>query len=407
MKILILTQYFPPETGAPQNRLFSLASNLKALGAEVSVLTAMPNYPKMELYEGYKGKWYSREQIEGIDVHRSWIYVRKSKSIIPRLLNYFSFVFSSLLVGLFKVPKHDVIICESPPLFLGISALILKWAKRSRLVFNVSDLWPESAEKLGIVTNKQMLGISYWLEKILYKRSDLVSGQTDGIIQSINQRYPDVPTHLLRNGIDMKQFSNPGNRDAFRNKHGIAPGTFVFTYAGIIGHAQGLEIIIKAASRLRSYTDIVFLIIGDGPEKPHLTELSETMQTTNVRFIPSVSRTEMVDVVAACDAYIAPLKKNDLFLGAIPSKIFEPLSHRKPVILGVNGEAYELFVKTGQCALHFEPENEDQLTERILELYNDRELLQKLGENGLHYVSTYFDREKLAQAFWNRIQEFG
>jgi glycosyltransferase involved in cell wall biosynthesis len=404
MKILILTQYFPPETGAPQNRLFSLASNLKSFGAEVTILTAMPNYPKMEIYDGYHKKWYVHEQTEAINVYRSWIYVRKSKNIIPRLFNYFSFVFSSLIIGLAKIKKHDVIICESPPLFLGISALILSFFKRSKLVFNVSDLWPESAEKLGIVTNKYMLGISYKLEKLLYQKSDLVSGQTDGIIESINQRFPKVKTHLLRNGIDLKQFGKPGNGNEFRNTHHIDQNTFVFTYAGIIGHAQGLEVIIKAASGLSEH-NLVFLIIGDGPEKPYLEELATSLNTSNVKFIPSVSRDEMVNVVAACNAYIAPLKKNNLFLGAIPSKIFEPLAHKKPVILGVNGEAYNLFVKEGQCALHFEPENEHDLSKKIVELYQKPELVERLGTNGYNYVHEKFDRAKLALSFWERLKQ--
>ena len=405
MKILFLTQYFPPETGAPQNRLHSLSTYLSEFGAEVSVLTAMPNYPKTEIYEGYKGKWYTCEQDGKLTIHRSWIYVNKSKGVLPRLLNYFSFVFTALWIGVFKLKKHDVILCESPPLFLGITALLLKWIKGSKLIFNVSDLWPESAEKLNIINNKFLLNVTYKLEGFIYKHSNLVSGQTQGIIDSIETRFPTTPTHLIRNGIDTVQFSKLGNRDAFRSKHHIKPDQFVVAYAGIIGHAQGLEIIVEAANQVREDKHICFTLVGDGPVKEDLVKLAQKYALDNIKFIASVPRNEMPDVIAACDCYVTPLRKNDLFLGAIPSKIFEPLYFGKPVLLGVDGEAKKLFVTEGKCALHFEPENINELCKSIIKLKSDSHLYKQLGQNGTAYVSQNFDRYKLAEHFWKRIQE--
>lgn len=365
----------------------------------------MPNYPKYEVYDGYKGKWYQKEQNDALIIYRSWIYVSKSKSVVPRLLNYFSFVFTSLWIGLVKVKKHDVIICESPPLFLGITAMLLSFFKGSKLIFNVSDLWPESAEKLDIINNKFLLGLSYKLEALIYKKAKLVSGQTQGIITNINQRFPLVKTHLIRNGIDTKQFNIGGNGNAFRIKHHINEQAFVIAYAGIIGHAQGLEIIIEAAKALSTNQNICFMLVGDGPVKSMLLEMAQQASLTNVHFIGSVSRKEMPDVIAACDCYVTPLRKNDLFLGAIPSKIFEPLYFGKPVLLGVDGEARQLFVDEGKCALFFEPENTQALVEQINLLVNDKNLYNQLGQNGKHYVSTYFDRKKLAELFWARIQQ--
>jgi glycosyltransferase involved in cell wall biosynthesis len=404
MKILLLTQYFPPETGAPQNRLHSLATHLSSFGAEVTVLTAMPSYPQSIIYDGYKNKWYAKEKDNNLTIYRSWIFVSKSKAIVARLLNYFSFVFTALVVGLFCIRKHDLIICESPPLFLGITALLLKWVKGSKLVFNVSDLWPESAEKLSIVTNKTLLGLSYKLEAFLYKNANLVSGQTQGIMDNILQRFPKTQFHLLRNGIDTKQFSATGNRKLFRETYTIKEDAFVIAYAGIIGHAQGLEIIIEAANKLKQHTSLVFLLVGNGPIKEKLIELAQTYVLANVVFVDSVPRSQMPDVIAACDCYVTPLRKNDLFLGAIPSKIFEPLYYGKPVIMGVDGEAKQLFVTEGKCALHFEPENTAELVSQIELLYNDKYLYSQLSENGKKYVETNFNREKLATIFWERIQ---
>jgi glycosyltransferase involved in cell wall biosynthesis len=404
MKILILTQYFPPETGAPQNRLHSLATHLSNFGAEVTVLTAMPSYPQSVIYDGYKNKWYTKEKEGNLTIYRSWIFVSKSKAIVARLLNYFSFVFTALVVGLFCTRKHDIIICESPPLFLGITALILKWTKKSKLIFNVSDLWPESAEKLTIITNKTLLGLSYKLESFLYKNADLVSGQTQGIMDNILQRFPKIQFHLLRNGIDTKQFSATGNRKLFRETYNIKDDAFVIAYAGIIGHAQGLDILIEAANLLKHNHSLVFLLVGNGPVKEKLIEIVKTYVLENVIFVDSVPRSQMPDVIAACDCYVTPLRKNDLFLGAIPSKIFEPLYYGKPVIMGVDGEAKQLFVTEGKCALHFEPENTTELVAQINLLYQDKNLYNQLSVNGKTYVSTHFDREKIATTFWKRIQ---
>jgi len=146
LKILILTQYFPPEVGAPQNRLYELAVRLKNKGAKITILTAMPNYPQMHIYDGYRGRCFKFENLDGIKIYRSWIYVSKKRSLFPRLLNYFSFVFSSFFTGWFRMHRFDFLLCESPPLFLGISAYLLKKLKHAKLIFNVSDLWPESAE---------------------------------------------------------------------------------------------------------------------------------------------------------------------------------------------------------------------------------------------------------------------
>jgi glycosyltransferase involved in cell wall biosynthesis len=403
MKILILTQYFSPETGAPQNRLHSLARNFSDFGAKVSILTAMPNYPKMEVFEEYKGMFYKYETDNNLKIHRSWIFVTKRKGVLPRLLIYFSFVFTSLLVGLYKVDKQDIIICESPPLFLGISALILKFFKKGKLVFNVSDLWPESAEKLNIINNKLLLGVSYKLEKLIYSKANLVTGQTRGIVKNVSSRFHNVDTYWLPNGIDFSQFNILACGLVFRDNYEIDKEDFVLMYAGILGHAQGLDVILKSADITRNFRKIKYVIIGDGPEKQKLISLSEELNLSNVKFIGNLPQSQMPTAIASCDAYIVPLKKNDLFLGAIPSKLFEPLAMGKPVLLGVDGEARELFIEKGKGGLFFTPENSEELANNIHKLYANQDSVFSLGENGKHFVSVNFNREKIAKSFFTKL----
>ena len=406
MKLLILTQYFPPEVGAPQNRLFELAIRLKKMGVNVTVLTAMPNYPQMKIYDGYEGKNYMYEEIEGIPVHRASIYLPKNKSIIQRLLNYFSFVYSSAQVGINKIGDVDVILCESPPLFLGYSALYLKRKKKAKLIFNVSDLWPESAEKLGVVTNKWMLKLAYRLEEKLYRKSILVTGQTQGICKNINDRFPFVKTYWFPNGADISYYNPSTVSSDWRKDNGFNANDVLFLYAGIIGLAQGLEIILSAAEKLMDQPSIKFILLGNGPEKEKLQVIKQEKKLLNVYFFDAVSKTLMPEIVKACDAAIIPLLKLPLFLGAIPSKIFENLAMEKAVILAVDGEARELFVNQRKCALYSEPENVDDLIKNVLLLANDSLLRKELGKKGRTYVEQSFNRNTIAYNFHQELVEY-
>lgn len=399
VKILILTQYYLPETGAPQNRLSSLAAHLQSFGAEVEVLTALPNYPRQEIYEGYEKKFYSSEKINGITIHRCSLFVSKKKGLGFRLTNYFSFAINAWRNARKKITKPDIIICESPPLFLGITAVFLKRKWACKLVFNVSDLWPESAEKMGIIKNKMILHRSYKLAKWIYKNSDFISGQTKGILQAIEEMMPGKKLFWFPNGVDDTHFLPTINAALNKERN-----SFELLYAGILGHAQGLEVILYAAKKLEKFKDIHFTIIGDGPEKENLFHLNETLSLQNVTFIPNKPREFVLAKIENCDVYIVPLRKLDLFKGAIPSKLFEPLAFGKPILLGVDGEAKQLFIEEGKTGLFFEPGNAIELANVILELYKNSGLKTSLGENGKSYVLKNFDRRKIAQQFYAQIQ---
>jgi glycosyltransferase involved in cell wall biosynthesis len=361
VKILILTQYYPPEIGAPQNRLHELAVRLQANGVEIEVLTALPNYPKMEVQEGYRKGRNREEIIDGIPVHRAWIYVSKSKGIIARLLNYFSFVWTSYWRGR-KLKAFDYLIVESPPLFLGYTAMALSKKLKANLIFNVSDLWPESAEKLGIVQNQLFLKLAYQLEAKCYKRASLITGQTQGIVADISKRFATKEVYWLPNGVNI-DFYNPGHIDEgdFRQKHGFSTGDILFFYGGILGHAQGLEVILHAANLLTDLPKVQFILQGSGPEKEKLQNLKSALKLTNVHFLEPVAKQEMPAVLKAIDVALVPLKKLPLFEGAIPSKVFEALAMEVPLLLGVDGEARKHFIDNAEAGWFFEPENETAL----------------------------------------------
>lgn len=404
IRVVILTQYFPPETGAPQNRLSDLAFRLQREGAEVNVLTAMPSYPGNKIYKGYESKWYLLENDNGLEIHRAWIYVSKKSGIFFRLLNYFSFVFSALFVGLLKTGKVDLIICESPPLFLGFTAVLLKYFKKSKLVFNVSDLWPESALKLGIVKNRVLVRMSYGLENWIYRHSDFISGQTRGIVSAITVRHPFKPIFWYPNGVDPDLINASTTDLSWRESQGFLESDYLVYFGGLLGYAQGLDVILDAAHTTRSNTAIKYVLVGDGPERSRIQAEIDKRILKNVFLLPAVARASIASIIRQIDVAVIPLKKIDLFKGAIPSKIFEILYLEKPILLGVEGEARTLFIEEAGAGLGFEPENGEDLAARVLFLKENPLQGKEMGSRGKYYVAAHFNKGAIFERFWKFIQ---
>ncbi|MEJ2618283.1 MAG: glycosyltransferase family 4 protein, partial [Ignavibacteriaceae bacterium] len=202
---------------------------------------------------------------------------------------------------------------------------------------------------------------------------------------------------------DLNTFNSIQMRNDWREKNNFDKNDFLLIYAGILGYAQGLEVIIYAAEKLKNYSNIKFLIFGDGPEKSNLMLLRNQLNLTNIYFFQPVSKNEIRQIIKSMDAAIIPLKKIELFKGAIPSKILEILTLERPILLGVNGEARDLFINSGKCGLYFEPENFESLSENILRLYESEDLLYELGKNGNNYIKNNFNSEKIAEDFWKLL----
>lgn len=400
MKILFLTQYCPPEVGAPQNRIFEFAKRLKKFGHEVTILTAMPNYPKGEIFEGYKGKKVVIEKIDGIRIIRTRIYATKEKGFLKRLRNYLSFTFSSVFTGSKYIEKQDVVITESPPLFLGWSGYVIARKIKAKFVFNVSDLWPESAVKLGVLHNKLLIKASTWLEEFCYRKADAITGQTRGIVDNIIDRgFDSEKIHLITNGVDTEFFRKENRDEKFRESIGIN-GKFAACYGGIHGLAQGLEIIINAAEILKEHRNIQFVFVGDGPEKQKLINMAAEKKLENVTFLPVQPKANMPKIIASMDASIIPLKKLDIFKGALPSKMFEALATELPIVLAVDGEAARL-IEEAEAGIVVEPENSSDLANAVLKLSKDDELRRKLGSNGRKYAIRNYSRDNITRKLEN------
>jgi colanic acid biosynthesis glycosyl transferase WcaI len=399
MHITILTQYYAPEIGAPQRRLGHLVSAFRDRGHQVTVLTAMPSYPKGRVFDGYGGLLRT-ETLEGVRVVRTFIYPSQSARLLPRLANYFSFVLSSVLVGGWRIGRCDYLLVESPPLFLGLSGMVLSRWKRARMIFNVSDLWPESAVRVGVLGPGWMLSASEWLEALCYRRSWLVSGQSTSIVSSIGSRFPEVPTRLLSNGVDVGQFQ-VASEGAPSRAQLHARSRCAALYGGLHGLAQGLEQVIEAAASLQGQVDLEVFLLGDGPTKAGLIEQARALSLQNVQFLDPITAAEMPGWLAGGDIAIVPLK---VFIpGAVPSKLYEAMAAGLPVVLVASGEPAEI-VRKHEVGLVVEPGDVAGLANALRVLAADPELRRRLGQNGRRAAERFFDRSAISAAFVEHLE---
>ena len=249
-----------------------------------------------------------------------------------------------------------------------------------------------------------MLKLAYDLEKKCYNQSYLITGQTNGIVKNILSRFPDKKVFWLPNGVDL-DFYNPAKIKSigFRKKHGFNENQILFFYGGIIGYAQGLQIILEAAKLLENSPEAHFIIQGAGPEKEKLQSLKESLKLENVHFLEPVSKNQMPSILKEIDIALVPLRKLELFQGAIPSKIFESLSMEVPLLLGVDGEARHHFIDNAKAGLYFEPENVNDLVANIQFLIANKDLIYEMGKNGRQYVFQHFNRNKIALDFYKEL----
>ncbi len=400
MKLGILTQYYPPEIGAPQARLSELAREFVERGHEVFVLTGMPNYPGGRIYHGYGGI-FRREERDGVSVLRAYIYPTKSLGMVRRLANYLSFVFSSLFVGTMALPRLDYLMTESPPLFLGITSYLLSRLKGARWIFNISDLWPESAVRLGLVGEGWSLRAAYALEAFCYRKAWLVSGQSKEILEDIQRRFRHVPTYHLSNGVDTNLF-----RPEYRSpdvRHELAEGkSCVAIYAGLHGIAQGLDQILEAAACLQDLDDFRIIFVGDGPEKERLVNQARTMGLTNVRFLGPIPHEAVPGLLASADISLIPLKHR--LPGAVPSKLYEAMGAGLPVVVVADGEAADT-VREAQAGIVVSPGNVEALALVLRDLAKSAETRSRLGNRGRQAAVARFDRQAIVGAFINFLEK--
>ncbi len=401
MRIGILTQYYPPEMGAAQSRLSDLALHLRRRGHDVVVLTALPNYPHGRVLEGYGGL-LQRERRAGGLVIRTWIWPSASRRALPRTLSYLSFTVSSAVAGAFCLPRLDVLITESPPLTLGAAGWLIAKLKRARFVFNVSDLWPDSAMALGMLPSSgRVAKLAYQLEAFCYRHAWRVSGQSEGILDSVTQRFPGVRTIRFFGGADTARF-DPALRSTNVRSAILGDESVIAVYAGLHGLAQGLDQVLDAAELLRDVRDLAIVLIGDGPVKSALRRSARQRGLSNVRFVEAIDPQDVPAILASADIALVPLGLR--LPGAVPSKLYEAMASGLPVVLVADGEPADVLAASGG-GIAVNPGDAEGLATALGQLAGSRELRESCGAAGRRTAVEQHDRRRICDRFIDELEE--
>jgi glycosyltransferase involved in cell wall biosynthesis len=402
LRVTFITHYFPPEVGPAQTRLHELAKRLIAAGETVTVVTGFPNYPAGEIFPGYRGKRFMEDSVDGIRVLRTWVFATRSRGFIGRLLNYFSFPIFSLL-AVRKLGPTDVIYVQSPPLFTGLAALWFSRLKRAPYVFNVSDIWPQSAVELGMLRNRLAIRLAEWLEHHIYRRATRITVPTPGILERLVARgVPRDKMFLLTNGVDTAAYNVTSPDRQLAQRLGL-DGHKVFMYAGLHGLAQGLDVILEAA-KLTHDPDVLYVLVGDGADKAALVAKVEAEGISNVKFLPIQPTATLPAVLNLAYATVIPLRRLDLFKAALPSKLFDSMAAGRPIVAPLWGEAAAL-VEAAACGLVVEPEDAHAVQAAVEKLAADPALAHRLGEQGRKYVVEHFNRDDIAKRLVTLLEE--
>lgn len=402
MKILFLSDNFPPEVNAPATRTYEHCKEWVKSGAEVTVITCFPNFPLGKIYDGYRNKWKKTEWIDGIKVIRVWSYITKNEGFMRRVLDYISFSVTSFLAGLSECT--DVIVATSPQFFTALAGRTLSFWKRKPWIMEVRDLWPESVKTVGAMKDNLFIRYFEKEEGWCYQSATRIVTVTDNFKTIIRKRgIAEDKIQVVKNGANFDLYKpKPKNEDLLKRL--CLENKLILGYIGTLGMAHKLDFIIDCAKQMqKSHPSLHFLFIGDGAEKGNLLQKIKTEAINNVTILDSVLKNEVSAYLSILDAAIINLKKSKLFTNVIPSKIFETSAMEIPILLGVDGEARSI-IEEYEAGVFYEPENEKDFIEKTDLLFSNPEQIESY-KSGCRKLAQDFDRKILANKMLRVIEE--
>jgi glycosyltransferase involved in cell wall biosynthesis len=400
MKILFVSDNFPPEVNAPATRTYEHCKKWVEMGAEVTVITCAPNFPQGQVYDGYTNGLKNEEMMDGIEVIRVWSYITANEGFVKRALDYLSFAFTSFWAGIFK--DADIIIATSPQFFVSWSGAALSALKRKPWVFELRDLWPESIKAVGALDDGVIFQTLEKIELFLYRNADIVIPNTPAFKRNLIDRGIDKnKIKVIPNGANLDLYAQQAADQELIRRLGFED-KFVAGYLGTHGLAHNLDFILECAASLED-EDIAFLLIGDGAEKDNLKKQASQLQLSNVIFLDSIPKNDVPHYLSIFDIALVPLKKSDTFKTVIPSKIFETAAMQVPILLGVEGQAKEL-LEEYRAGLCYEPENKVDFLDKLRLLKSDAEQYRELSANGMKLARAY-DRNRLAKEMYGLLND--
>ncbi|MCP4654237.1 MAG: glycosyltransferase family 4 protein [bacterium] len=408
MRILYVSQYFPPEMGAPSARVDELSREWARRGQEVTVLTGFAHHPIGRKAARDRRRLTRRERTDGVEVVRAYVYAAPNRGIVRRMISYASFMVSAIVVGLVRVPRPEVVVATSPQLLCACAGYVLARAFRVPFVFEVRDLWPESILAVDAMRDNPVVRGLRRVARHLYLRSDCIVTVGAGYRRQIHARY-GIPMEKMReipNGIPTALFVPGPKHNEVRREYGWGE-RFVLMYVGTHGMAHALHGLLEVAAMLRDDPSKLFVFVGEGAEKDRLKRLARERRLDNVQFIDQQPKARVPLYYAACDAGLVTLRDTPLFQEVLPSKIFEYLAMERPILLSVGGQARELVEASGG-GLYVPPEDAPAMVEAIRRLAAaGEEELARMGRAGRAFVVAGYARREQAARYLDLLGTLG
>jgi putative colanic acid biosynthesis glycosyltransferase WcaI len=400
MRFLILSQYFPPESGAAQARLAAFAKELSRVGHDVEVVTSLPNYPSGRIFPGYRNSIYKCEPWDGVPVRRVWAYPSVGAGL-GRVLNYGSFALTSL-AALALSNRPDYIFVESPPLTVSFPAFLGAMARQSRVIFNISDLWPDSVVEMQIMPEGWAVRRARDVERWSYRHAAYVCAVTEGIRDGLLAKgVPREKLLFLPNGVDSQRFAPKPTNDQLKQELGLA-GKQVVLYAGTHSYANGLDSVLQAADLLRANNSIRFLFVGAGSAKPDLIKLAAQLRLANVTFLDPVPEARVSELVSIALCGMACLADKPIFHSARPAKALAIMSCAKPVLFAT-GDGGQHLIQEAEAGMVVSINRPSEIAQAIQYLAANPEVAFRFGQNGRDYVVENLSWPKLVADFLQQL----
>lgn len=392
MHILLFSHYFPPEVNAPATRTFEHCRRWVAAGHQVTVVTCAPNCPNGIVFDGYRNSWRSEERVEGIRVIRVWTYLAANRGFLRRIANYLSYMVTATLYAVW-LRNVDVVVATSPQFFCGWAGVLCRWVRRWPFVLEIRDIWPESIVTVGAMKRSRIIRFLEWLERRMYRAaSHIVTVGSGYRRQLLDRGVPADKVSVIPNGVGDVSPTSRDRKSEIRERWG-AEGRFVCGYVGTVGMAHGLQVVLDAAAKLKDADrdDIAFWIVGDGAQRRALEEDAARRGLSNVVFTGLIPKEAVGDAIASLDACLVHLRGTELFGTVIPSKIFEIMAARVPIVMGVRGESRDIVLKAG-AGVSMIPDDPESLLECLDEIARSPDAFRR----GAAYVREHYRRDNLA-----------
>jgi glycosyltransferase involved in cell wall biosynthesis len=405
--ILLVSFRYPPETGAAATRLEALTTRWADRGHDVTVLTTTPDYPDGEVYEGYDNEWLRRERRDGVEVVTTKsLPSSPTDPLLRRAIKYLWFTVFATLVGTLWLDRRDVVLATSPQPFAGLAGLAIARLRRVPFVFEVRDLWPESLVAMGEVDDERVMGILDRMTDFLYARADRVSVVAPGMKEVVVEGGADPDDVWLHtNGID-HEFFDPDDVGTV-DEQDLFAENFVLSYVGTVGKAQGLEVVLDVAERLRAeegYDDVVFAFVGFGSRYDELAARAEERGLENLVFLGRRPKSQIPAYLGVSDAAFIHTEGEAAFQTMIPMKLYEALGAGLPMVMGAHGDAVEILDRA-DAGIAVTPGDAEAIFEAVCELYDDEERRHEFGVNGREYVVENHSWDAIANTYSNKLSE--